>query len=48
MNKNAKTLEFRQKIIISPKKLEYNETTVLKIYGRKFDHTDKNVLVKIK
>lgn len=48
MNKNAKTLEFRQKIIISAKKLEYAETTVLKIYGRKFDHTDNNVLVKIK
>jgi len=48
MNKNAKTLEFRQKISISPKKLEYFETTVLKIYGRKFDHTDKNTLVKVK
>lgn len=48
MAKKASTLAFEETIKISGKKLEYSETTFLKIYGRKFNHTDKNILVKIK
>ena len=48
MRENASTLEFKQKIKVSAKKLEYSETTVLKIYGKKFNHTDKNKLTRVK
>ena len=44
MQKNARTTEFRQKIIVSNGKLSYLETTMLKIYGRVFEHTDQNEL----
>lgn len=48
MSKKASTLEFKQTMTIRGKKLEYSETTVLQIYGRKFNHTDKNTLTKVK
>ena len=46
MRDHARTLEFRHKLSIRGDELTYAETTVLDIYGRKFDHTDENVLVR--
>ena len=47
MRDNASTLAFKQKVKIIGNKLEYSETTFLKIYGKKFNHTDKNKLTRV-
>lgn len=44
MRDNASTLEYRHEMTISADRLSYDQTTVLDIYGRRFDHTDKSVL----
>ena len=41
MQKNARTTEFRQKIVVGNDKMRYKETTVVDIYGKIFDHTDE-------
>jgi len=46
MNDKARTVEFRHRLTIQGAKLSYAETTFLEIYGRSFDHTDENVLLK--
>jgi hypothetical protein len=46
MRDNARTVEFRHKIQLDGDKLSYAETTVLEIYGKKFDHTDENELTR--
>ncbi len=46
MRDNASTLEYRHEMIISPDRLSYDQTTVLDIYGRRFDHTDESVLTR--
>lgn len=46
MRDNASTLEFRQRLIIEGDQLAYAETTVVDIYGRRFDHTDQNELTR--
>lgn len=40
----AKTTGFKHTITVEGDRLEYSETTVLEIYGKRFDHTDGNVL----
>jgi hypothetical protein len=47
MRDNASTLEYRHQTVIAPDRLSYDQTTVLDIYGRRFDHTDKNVLTRV-
>ena len=44
MKKNALTKSYLQKIEIENGKMKYEETTMLDIYGREFEHTDKNEL----
>jgi hypothetical protein len=44
MRDNARTLEFRHDLSVEGGVLSYRETTVLDIYGRRFDHTDANEL----
>ncbi|MFK5921403.1 MAG: heme-binding beta-barrel domain-containing protein [Verrucomicrobiota bacterium] len=46
MRDNASTLAYTHKIIISPDRLSYDQLTLLDIYGRRFDHTDKSMLSK--
>ena len=45
MRDNARTLEFRHELTVDGETLSYHETTVLDIYGRRFEHTDTNELV---
>ena len=47
MLKNARTISFKQKIIVGNKKLTYSEITMLDIYGKVFEHTDDNELVLV-
>ncbi|PCJ17341.1 MAG: hypothetical protein COB02_14035 [Candidatus Cloacimonadota bacterium] len=46
MQKNAKTIAFSQKLHIRNNQLSYTQTTSLEIYGRSFEHTDNNSLIK--
>ena len=46
MRDNASTLAFRHKITLAGDRLSYAETTRLEIYGRHFEHTDENELVR--
>ena len=44
MRDNATTTEFRHEIIVGADSLDYSETTMVDIYGRSFEHTDRNRL----
>ena len=46
MRDNASTVAFRHKVTIDGDRLSYAETTSLEIYGRQFEHTDENELVR--
>lgn len=46
MRDKATTLAFDHRLTVDGDKLTYNETTLLDIYGRKFDHTDGNALTR--
>lgn len=44
MAENARTLGFKHKILVQGDTLTYSETTLLDIFGRRFEHTDENTL----
>lgn len=44
MQENARTTDFRHQITVGDGKLSYSETTIVEIYGKVFEHTDKNEL----
>lgn len=44
MRDNARTTGFKQKIIVGNGRMYYEETTVVDIYGKTFEHTDENTL----
>lgn len=46
MREKARTTEFRQKVLVGGDKLTYAETTIVDIYGKVFEHTDANELVR--
>lgn len=46
MQQQARTTSFYQKFTIEDSKLTYSETTMLEIYGKEFEHTDKNELIR--
>jgi hypothetical protein len=46
MQQSARTTEFRHKVTLEGDKLSYSETTMLEIYGKSFEHTDKNELIR--
>lgn len=47
MRDNAKTVSFTHSIEVDGDRLAYSETTVLDIYGKRFDHTDTNQLARV-
>jgi hypothetical protein len=46
MQNKARTLSFNHKIAVNDDQLFYEETTILDIYGKRFDHTDSNTLTR--
>lgn len=46
MRDNAKMTSYSQQLILAGDKLSYTQTMVLDIYGKIFDHTDKNTLLR--
>lgn len=47
MRDNARTVAFRHRVVVDGDTLTYDETTVLDIYGRRFEHTDRNTLTRV-
>ncbi|MFQ5745341.1 MAG: hypothetical protein ACE5HV_17435, partial [Acidobacteriota bacterium] len=46
LHDKARTVAFEHEITVQADRLSYSETTRLEIYGRSFDHTDTNGLVR--
>lgn len=46
MRENARTTQFSHKILVDKNKLSYSETTIVDIYGKVFEHTDQNELLR--
>lgn len=46
MQKKARTEKFVHTVTVSGKTMTYSETTTLDIYGKKFQHTDGNILTR--
>lgn len=47
MNANARTVAFRRRFVCDGQSLSYSQTTVVDIYGKRFDHTDENQLKRV-
>ena len=46
MQEKARILAFTHELSVSAETMTYSETTLLEIYGKKFDHTDANTLIR--
>ena len=46
MRDNARTTNFRHRTVVGNGNLSYSETTTLEIYGKVFEHTDQNELLR--
>ena len=46
MKDNARTTEFRHQVTVGNGTLAYVETMIIDIYGKTFEHTDQNKLVR--
>jgi methylamine---glutamate N-methyltransferase subunit C len=46
MRGNARTVSFRHRLVVDGDALTYDETTVVDIYGKLFEHTDTNALTR--
>jgi hypothetical protein len=46
MQRNARTTEFRHRVTVGNGKLCYSETTIVEIFGKVFEHTDRNELTR--
>jgi hypothetical protein len=47
MRDKARTVAFRHRVVVDGDTLSYDETTVVDIYGRRFEHIDRNTLTRI-
>jgi hypothetical protein len=47
MRERARTLSCRHRVVVDGETLTYHETTVVDIYGKRFDHTDTNTLTRV-
>ncbi|GMQ91144.1 MAG: heme-binding beta-barrel domain-containing protein [Gammaproteobacteria bacterium] len=46
MQQHARTTAFRHRVTVGNDRLSYSETTMLEIYGRVFEHSDENELIR--
>jgi hypothetical protein len=46
MRDNARTVGFQHRVVVDGDTLTYDETTVVDIYGKRFEHTDANTLTR--
>jgi hypothetical protein len=47
MQRKAKTEHFKHTVTVKGDRMIYKESTILKIYGKTFDHTDGNILERV-
>ena len=47
MRDRAKTLTFQRTLEFNETQLAYSQTMLLEIYGKRFEHTDQNTLVRV-
>ena len=47
MRDNAHTVAFRIRMVVGKDSLSYAETTIVDIYGKRFEHTDENELIRV-
>ena len=47
MRDRASTLAFSHRLEVDGDRMRYSETTTLQIYGRRFEHTDRNELARV-
>lgn len=47
MTQKAKTLSFSQQLTLKEDQLSYQQTTLVDIYGKPFEHTDDNKLTRV-
>ncbi len=47
MDAHAKTLSFTREMTLAGDQLSYRQTTLVDIYGKRFEHTDENLLTRI-
>ena len=47
LKSKAKTKSFNQKLTFSDTILSYSQTTIIDIYGKEFEHTESNFLIKV-
>jgi hypothetical protein len=47
LSKKAKTLSFKQNMTVAGSELNYEQTTLVDIYGQEFEHTDTNRLIRV-
>jgi hypothetical protein len=47
MRAKARTRSFSHRIVVRGDRMSYDETTMLEIYGREFEHTDRNELRRV-
>lgn len=47
MAKKARTLSYTQTMKVAGSELNYEQTMLLDIYGREFEHTDANTLIRV-
>ncbi len=46
MRDHARTTDFHHRVVVGNGRLSYSETTVVEIYGKVFEHTDSNELLR--
>lgn len=46
MREKASTRSFDHRVAVRGDRMHYRETTVMDIYGKRFDHTDENTLLR--
>ena len=47
MRDKAATKSFEHSIVVNGNEMSYSEKTVLEIYGKTFNHTDENKLMRV-
>jgi hypothetical protein len=47
LTQKAETLSFEQNLTVAGSELTYEQTTLVDIYGKEFEHTDNNRLIRV-
>jgi len=48
MQQKARTVSFEMQVTVGQNELSYQQSIMLEIYGKEFEHTDTNTLTRLK